>query len=565
MADSETRQPYIKGKFTGLFTQTKKKHNGIYVFSEIHWTYLHIVEFQPIDNFDALEHRTGDYWFSEKITSKKFSPFRKTTEIFIPVGENEKYSGDLHNVLIRNLKYTNEKSDYLSKDWTEATGDIYFQLDPVVIKKEVVVPPKPEETPKQPSETTVIENKVKENAFVKNPSTNVRGTNIITSDPVIVSGGNSNLVLEPTTSTGGCFGLSRQNGIANQSASLITGGRSVNWFGKIFKYLLYALIAYYLWTVMPILSIAFLVSVILGELGGLGWIGGILKTIATLAILGFIGYFLYTLFYVKGMKGEPVKTRDGKVKIAPPKRSDNGDKNQPDYSTQKDVEWYDFMNQFYIAKYNTSQTAFENSVDGQEKIAESINENNSISYFTNLYDGLQKMDQGKIKEITQIFRDSAQKKNMNQLEIAEMVITFIQEIPYYLVHEGSCSEAISTGNDFLVEYHEAHKPCLPNITAGVQSPYEFLHNLKGDCDTRSLLGYSILTELGISSSVWVSQSYGHSIMGVAVPAGHGMYKEIDGIRHYAVELTAKGFRLGMVSPDQAYPNNWDITAYNNNY
>jgi len=143
-----------------------------------------------------------------------------------------------------------------------------------------------------------------------------------------------------------------------------------------------------------------------------------------------------------------------------------------------------------------------------------------------------------------------------------MVVTFIQEIPYYLVHEESCEKAISSGNDFLVTYHREGKPCLPNISGGVQSPYEFLHNLKGDCDTRSLLGYSILSKLNISSSVWVSDLYGHSILGIAVPTGYGLYKEINGIKHYGVELTAKGYRIGMVSPEQARPNNWDITLHN---
>jgi hypothetical protein len=42
-----------------------------------------------------------------------------------------------------------------------------------------------------------------------------------------------------------------------------------------------------------------------------------------------------------------------------------------------------------------------------------------------------------------------------------------------------------------------------------------------------------------------------------------MYKEVEGVKHYAVELTAKGFRLGMVAPEQARPNNWEITLYNN--
>jgi hypothetical protein len=45
--------------------------------------------------------------------------------------------------------------------------------------------------------------------------------------------------------------------------------------------------------------------------------------------------------------------------------------------------------------------------------------------------------------------------------------------------------------------------------------------------------------------------------------GHENYKEINGVKHYAVELTAKGFRLGMISPEQQVRNNWDIALFVN--
>jgi len=108
-----------------------------------------------------------------------------------------------------------------------------------------------------------------------------------------------------------------------------------------------------------------------------------------------------------------------------------------------------------------------------------------------------------------------------------------------------------------------NKPCLPNIPGGVQSPYEFAHNLMGDCDTRSLLGYTILKKLGIPCSLWVSEAYGHSVLGVGLPIGNGTYKQINGIRHYPTELTAKGFRLGMIAPEQQNMSNWDITLFFN--
>jgi hypothetical protein len=147
-----------------------------------------------------------------------------------------------------------------------------------------------------------------------------------------------------------------------------------------------------------------------------------------------------------------------------------------------------------------------------------------------------------------------------------MVTTFVQEIPYYLVHDYTCQKIIQDANSaFITSYHRDGKPCLPNIPGGVQSPYEFLHNLKGDCDTRSLLAFAILKELHISASIWVSEAYGHSILGVGLPVAGGAYKTVEGMNHYGVELTAKGFRIGMVGPEHKNMSNWDIALYYNQH
>ncbi len=187
----------------------------------------------------------------------------------------------------------------------------------------------------------------------------------------------------------------------------------------------------------------------------------------------------------------------------------------------------------------------------------------AMEYWTAVYNEFSSGDLPKLDSLVHYFRSEQKTKNLNPAQTAEMVITFIQEVPYCLVHDGTCSEANKMA-DFIQDYHNSGKPCLPEIIAGVQSPYEFLHNLKGDCDTRSLLGFSILSRLGIPASIWVSEAYGHSVMGVGLGSSGGTYyKTVGGLRHSAVELTAKGFRLGMLSPEHGDMNNWKIALYKN--
>jgi hypothetical protein len=163
----------------------------------------------------------------------------------------------------------------------------------------------------------------------------------------------------------------------------------------------------------------------------------------------------------------------------------------------------------------------------------------------------------------QVFKTKSIENKLNPVETAELVISYIQQIPYVLVHDETCNQAIASGNEFMRNYHLEGRPCLPEIPAGVQSPYEFSHNLEGDCDTRSLFAFSLLSSLNIPCSIWVSSVYGHSVVGIGLPAGGNNFKYSNGRRHFGTELTATGFRIGMMAPDQGDMDNWKIALETN--
>lgn len=232
-----------------------------------------------------------------------------------------------------------------------------------------------------------------------------------------------------------------------------------------------------------------------------------------------------------------------------------------DYLTNHRIRWNDFGNFAYQASYKTSSLEFQKSQAVHVPFSR-LRVSNPLNYWNAVYSEFFRTDQPKLDSLVDYFRSEKNKNDLNSTQTAEMVISFIQEIPYYLIHEGSCSIAIQS-SDFVRDYHASGKPCLAGIIAGVQTPYEFLHNLKGDCDTRSLLGFSILARLGVPASIWVSQVYGHSVLGVGAGSAGKNYKFAGGVRHSAVELTAKGFRLGMISPEHGDMNNWEIALYKN--
>jgi len=233
-----------------------------------------------------------------------------------------------------------------------------------------------------------------------------------------------------------------------------------------------------------------------------------------------------------------------------------------DYLTDHEIDWTDFESQDYLARYTTSSREFQRSSQLHQPFGNTIGYTSSLQYWNAVYSEFTQQDRLRLDSLVRIFSGIREQYRLNAAATAEMVITCVQEIPYYLVHDGSCSEASRQGG-FIQEYHAARRPCLPNIIAGVQTPYEFAHTLKGDCDTRSLFAFHILSRLGIPVSVWVSEVYGHSVLGVGTGRGSHLYKAVGGSRHFPVELTAKGFRIGMISPDQAVMNNWEIALFKN--
>lgn len=293
----------------------------------------------------------------------------------------------------------------------------------------------------------------------------------------------------------------------------------------------------------------------------LGSIGGLFKALRWLFIIGLLIGLLQMLggWLKSSLQEDALKTKKGNVQLEDQRLDPKQDTMAPqpwNYLVDHKVNWSDFKSREFISTYTTGTLAYE---DSKKQHIHWINSPNpgELTYWHDLYYDFNKHDQNKIVDLVNYFINEKQSKGLNIIETAELITTFIQEIPYYLIHEESCEKVTQLGG-FISQYHAEKRPCLPYIIGGIQTPYEFLHNLKGDCDTRSLLGYTILKRMGINSSVWVSSEYGHSILGVAVPVNSPHYKNINGIRHFGVELTAKGYRIGMIAPEHSNMYNWSI-------
>lgn len=129
-------------------------------------------------------------------------------------------------------------------------------------------------------------------------------------------------------------------------------------------------------------------------------------------------------------------------------------------------------------------------------------------------------------------------KEQNQLgrdEFATMVVAFVQDIPYEYVIAEDCK-----GDETA--------PCNGNVALGIYSPVEFLGRMHGDCDTRTVLLYTLLRNFGYEPLILNSNEYLHSILALDVTSA-GEDFEYKGRRYAYWETTNVGWLAGMLPPD----------------
>ncbi|MFZ4103017.1 MAG: hypothetical protein ACOYKR_13795, partial [Sphingobacterium thalpophilum] len=191
-----------------------------------------------------------------------------------------------------------------------------------------------------------------------------------------------------------------------------------------------------------------------------------------------------------------------------------------------------------------------------------VNEVSVLRYWNKVYSQIIYDNKEYLDQVIKTFKEIGKSKQLNKKEFADMVVSGIQNIPYYLVHDLSHDEAERQFGGFITDWHNSGGNCLEKIKFGIQSPAEFMGNFKGDCDTRSVLLFYVLSRFNYDVAILISEQYGHAILGIAGDYS-GKFKQYNGIRYYVWETTATDFVPGILSPNYGNMNYWQITLTNN--
>ena len=217
--------------------------------------------------------------------------------------------------------------------------------------------------------------------------------------------------------------------------------------------------------------------------------------------------------------------------------------------------WKDYSGNIYEGKYQIKLSSFKNAHYNKNIL-------NTSQSTTNDYDGivfnLKEFDKNNINSVYRLFDSIGKANKLNRIKFAEMIVTFVQDIPYAIVLQDGCDASLYNDR-FTRNYLLSHSgACDGGQRFGINTPVEFLINLKGDCDTRTLLLYTLFSHYNYDVALLSSEFYGHSIIGINLPINGTAYI-YNNQRYVMWETTAPNCKAGVISNEISNLNNWRIS------
>ena len=219
------------------------------------------------------------------------------------------------------------------------------------------------------------------------------------------------------------------------------------------------------------------------------------------------------------------------------------------------LSWRDNKSKPYQGTFRVRKDLYHLAKLNRNKI------NPGISYWHDIYQSLVHQNSGYLNEVLRQYSEIGKKYKLNRKQFADMVVTSVQSIPYYLVHDLSHEEADKLYGGFIKDWHSKGGLCVEKMKFGILSPSEFMATFKGDCDTRSVLLFHILSRFGYDVVILASDQYSHAIIGLSGNY-RGLHKTYRGIKYFAWETTVTGWVPGTLDRSNNNMNYWDIVLTN---
>lgn len=292
-------------------------------------------------------------------------------------------------------------------------------------------------------------------------------------------------------------------------------------------------------------------------------------------IVSFIGAGLLLLFLITAIRSfsgrenkyTPPKKKTASVKttrgIRKPAHAKDSVTAVPDSLITHFLKWNDYAGQSYEGSVSVSLAALRNANTSHRQMSRGFYQDIGDVYKTMLsYDSTQ------LHYLYETFDSIKFTNNLDEVAFSQVLVSAIQSLPYFLVVDKSCDDSYSDA--FTRNYLANCKTdcCIGNELFGVRSPAEFLSDLKGDCDTRSLLLYQVFRHYNYDVALLTSNYYRHAVIALAFtgPVNKpGLGITIGDKKYYMWETTSAGLDYGELPSSLNNLSYWDISLLNKKY
>lgn len=217
--------------------------------------------------------------------------------------------------------------------------------------------------------------------------------------------------------------------------------------------------------------------------------------------------------------------------------------------------WQDYDGNQYEGTIWTKKSDFTKAKYFKNNLT--LNSNSSRAYDEMIY-RLKENDKNNLNGVYQLFDSIRQKEQLSSVKFAELIVSFVQDIPYTVIVPDDCNPNLYD-DEFIKEYlSSADSRCDGFEKFGINSPVEFMSTLNGDCDTRTLLLYTVLAHYGYDVALFSSEYYAHSIIGINLPIS-GMAYQYQNQRYVLWETTAPNIKAGVLPKEISNLNYWRIS------
>ncbi len=296
-----------------------------------------------------------------------------------------------------------------------------------------------------------------------------------------------------------------------------------------------------------------------------GGIGSLFRWIMNLLILFFILFLLngiVSFFTGSHWGGEnvPVDTSWDNQEVLPEDEgnesnvidTDDGRTIKRDKITVK-LNWKDLYNNRYEGVYSLFKDEIANSTSKLELL-----KRQNLNSFASVYANIYNTDKNYLGDVYLMLDSIRIKKKQNNLQFANTIVSMVQSIDYVLILEEDCDDPSLLRNNQIRQMKLTGVPCEGYAPFGIKTPAQFLTDLKGDCDSRTLLLYTMFKHYNYDVAILNSDYYGHSMLGLNVRGANGVFKSMNGLRYYFWETTSKGFGVGQLPQGNGVLNYWKI-------